>query len=133
MSENLKKDELVCGNTQNFQFSSKHLHPPKALCKAEPNGVHLTVFPFYCVRKGWLDLSFHERYRLFEILKMFYPPKRLCENRTQGGLFDFFSFSCVLETVLTLSKSQSSIGLFETKTCFILIRYSLKQNPMGSI
>ena len=28
MSENLKKDELVCGNTQNSQFSSKHLQCP---------------------------------------------------------------------------------------------------------
>ena len=28
LSENLKKDELLCGNMQNSQFSSKHLHCP---------------------------------------------------------------------------------------------------------
>ena len=36
----------------------KMFYPLKGLCKAEHIGVHLTAFPFYCVRKGCLDLSF---------------------------------------------------------------------------
>ena len=27
----------------------KRFYLPKGLCEAEPNGVHLTVFTFYCV------------------------------------------------------------------------------------
>ena len=46
---------------QTYLLNIKMLYVPNGLCKAEPNEVHLTVFPFYCVRKGCLDLSFQWR------------------------------------------------------------------------
>ena len=53
---------LFCVRTRilDFQFkcgfcrfgTMKMFYPPKGLCKAEPNGVHLTVFPFIVLGKG---------------------------------------------------------------------------------
>ena len=65
-----------------------------------PNGVHLTVFPFYCVWERVFGPLFSEAViRLFEILKMFYPPKGLCEAEPNGVHLTVFPFYCVWETV----------------------------------
>ena len=45
----------------------KMFYPPKELCKAEPNGVHFILFPFYWVREGCLTLSIYVR--KFAVLK----------------------------------------------------------------
>ena len=92
---------------------------PEVTAIAEPNLVHLTVFPFYCVWGPVLTLSKSSfSIGLFEILKMFYPPKGLCEAEPNGVHLTVFPFYCVWETVLTLSKSQFSIGLFEILKMF---------------
>ena len=50
----------------------KMFYPPKGLCEAEPNGVHLAVFPFYCVWERvfgpFISLAV---IRLFKIFQMF--------------------------------------------------------------
>ena len=59
--EVLKIFVFVSLANRSFRWSLENVLSPKGLCKAELNGVHLTVFPFYCVRKGCLDLSFQWR------------------------------------------------------------------------
>ena len=39
--------QFTGGNSQ--KKNMKMFYPPKGLCRAEPNGVHLIFFPFYCV------------------------------------------------------------------------------------
>ena len=52
----------------------KMFYPPDGAAKAEPNVVHLTVFPFIGTGKGvWGFKNTGED--LFKILKMFYPPE----------------------------------------------------------
>ena len=68
-------------------------YPPKGLCEAEPNGVHLILFILIVVREGYLTLSKSLLSGgLFKILKMFYPQKGLCEAEPNGVHFDSFHF-----------------------------------------
>ena len=63
---------------------------------------------------------------------MFYPPKGLRkQNRRWSNCF-YFPFYCVLETVLTLSKSEPEIGLFEILKMFYPPKGLRKQNRRWS-
>ena len=58
------------------------LYTPKGATKAEPNGVHLTVFHFICLGKVIWGFKNTEDQRPFSKLEKVLSPDRVCEGRT---------------------------------------------------
>ena len=69
----------------------KMFYPPKDLCEAEPNRVHLFL-SILCLRKGVGPFVTRAVIRLFEVLKMLYPPKGLFKAEHKGSIRQSFHF-----------------------------------------
>ena len=131
-------------------------YPSKGLCEVEHNGVHLTVFPFYCgLRKGFWTFGFSgcnppfsnlenvlspKRTAIAELkvvqlfLLKFYPPKGLCVAESNGVHMTVFPFYCVWETVFGPFVSWAVIRLFQILKMFYLPKGSLPaDSSRGSI
>ena len=110
----------------------KMFYPPKGHCKAEPNGVHLTVFPFYCVRKGCLDLSFQNQESAFlKSRKCFINQNDSAKQNPMGSIWQSFHFVVFEKRFFQNPKSPSAF--LKSWKYFIPRRDSAKHNPMGSI
>ena len=58
-------------------------YPPKGLCEAEPYGVHLTVFPFYCVPETYFGIFVSgPEIRLSKILKTWEEDRTIYDTWT---------------------------------------------------
>ena len=103
---------------KNLVNLQKHHYSPKGLCKTKPNGVHLTVFPFYCVPETVLGIFVSvAEIRVFEISKMFYPPKGAAKQNPYGVHLSILCFiRLVPGTVLERPISPSETKLSK---CFI--------------
>ena len=108
-----------------FEFL-KMFYPPKGLCKAEPNGVHLTVFPFYCVWETVLTLSKSSfSIDLFEFLKRF--PRREPKEVQLSLLIYYFGLGNVYGTIV----SGAVIHLFEILKMFFAAKGLCEAEPNG--
>ena len=97
----------------------KMFYPPRGLCKAELNGVHLTVLPFYCVWEAVLTLLKSQfSIDLLKILKMFYPPKGICVADPVWGPIDFSYVLSVPSRELGHFVSQAVIRLLKILKMF---------------
>ena len=87
----------------------KMFYPPKGLCKAEPNGIHLTVFPFYCVRKGFLHFqNFHFTSAFLKSLKCFIPRRNSAKQNPMRSIWQSFHFIVLGKGVWTFHFRSSN-------------------------
>ena len=105
--------------------------PRKTLRKQSPYGVHMTVFPFYCVSEAVLTIlkSEHE-INLFDIVL---SPKGTSESRTQmGSIWQSFNFIVFENLFYDFQNPKLKSVFLKSWTCFIPRRDSARDNKLGS-
>ena len=87
----------------------KMFYPPKGLCEAEPSGVHLTVFPFYCVWETVFGPFLSGALiRLFKFWKCFIPLRDFAKQNPMGSIWQSFHFIVLGKGVLTFRFSADN-------------------------
>ena len=121
--------QFTCGYSP-FWKSWKCFIPPRESAKAEPNGVHMIFFPFYCVREVCLTLTIYGR--KFTVLKSWkcFIPQRDSTKADPVSIWYSFHFIVLEKCVWHFQFTGRSLTFFfQILQMFILQSDFAKAEP----
>ena len=111
----------------------KMFYPPKGLCKAEPNGVHLIFFHFIVSREGCWHFQIYRGWEAFlKSWKCFIPRRDAAKAAPKGSIWYSFHFIVSREGCWHFQIYKGWEAFLKSWKCFIPRREAAKAAPKGS-